>query len=73
MFCSKNESKQSRPVTRGGGEEPLENFSRPLEKCVGHYSKLLDIVQKIWAPLRNVFAPPGVISWLRDWNKAVRS
>jgi len=27
--------------------------------------KLLDIVQKIWAPLRKLFAPPGVPSWLR--------
>jgi len=38
----------------------------PLEKCVGHGLKLLDIVQKIWAPLRRLFAPPGVPSWLRS-------
>jgi len=25
----------------------------------------LDTVQKIWVPLRNLFAPPGVPSWLR--------
>jgi len=31
------------------GETPLENFSPPLEKCVGHRLKLLDIVQNIWA------------------------
>jgi len=37
----------TRTVTRGGagGEAPL-HFSSPLEKCVGHSSKLLDIVQK---------------------------
>jgi len=50
---------------RRGGENPLENFSAPLEKCVGHHLKLLDIVQKIWASLRKLFAPPGVPSWLR--------
>jgi len=57
----------SRPVTRGckEGEGPLEIFSPPLEKCVGYSLKLLDIVQKIWAPLRQLFAPPGVPSWLR--------
>jgi len=27
----------------------------------------LDTVQKIWAPHRKVFAPPGVPSWLRAW------
>jgi len=25
----------------------------------------LDTVQKIWAPLGKLFAPPGVTSWLR--------
>jgi len=57
-------------VTRWGagrrGEAPLENFSPPLEKCVGSL-KLLDIVQNIWAPLGKLFAPPGVASWLRAW------
>ena len=43
----------------------LEKFSPPLEKCVGHRLKPLDIVQKIWAPLRKLFAPPGVPSSLR--------
>jgi len=37
----------------------------PLENSVGHTLKLLDIVQKIWAPLGELFAPPGVPSWLR--------
>jgi len=48
---------------RRGGEAPLEKFSLPLEKCVGHRLKLLDIVKKIWAPLRKVFAPPSDPSW----------
>jgi len=47
------------------GEAPLETFSPPLEKCVGHSLKLLDIVQKLWAPRRKLFAPPNVSSWLR--------
>jgi len=37
-----------RPVTRvgrRGGEDPLEIFSPPLEKCVGHSLKTLDIVR----------------------------
>jgi len=50
----------ARPVTRGA----LEN-SCPLQKCVGRSLKILDIVQKIWAPLGKLFAPPGVQRWLR--------
>jgi len=42
----------------GWVKPPLENFSPPLEKCVEHSFKILDIVQKIWASL-------GVPSWLR--------
>ena len=59
-----------RPVTSGGagGEKAtLENFSQTLEKCVGNSTKLLDKVQKIWASLRKLFAPPGVPSRLRAW------
>ena len=41
----------------------LQNFSTPLEKCVEQRSKTLDIVSKIWAPLRKLFATPGVPSW----------
>jgi len=37
---------------RRRGEAPLENFSPPLEKCVGYILKILDIVQNIWAPLQ---------------------
>jgi len=39
----------------------------PLEKCVGYSLKILDIVQKMWAPSRKLFAPPGSPSWLRAW------
>jgi len=59
-----------RPVTRralGGAKTPLENFSPPLEKCSGHRLKLLDIVQKVWAPFRKLFVPPDDPSWLRAW------
>jgi len=38
-----------------------------LEKCIGYRLKSLDIVQKIWAPLRKLFALPGDPSWLRAW------
>jgi len=31
----------------------------------------LDIVQIIWAPLRKLFAPAGVPSWLRVWLQAL--
>jgi len=61
----------SRPVTRGGAGEakpPLEKFSPSLEKCVGYNLKILDIVQKVCAPLRKLFAPPGVPSWLLAWR-----
>jgi len=49
----------TRPVTRGG-EALSRKFFAPLEKCVGYSLKLLNIIQKIWAPLRKLFAPPGV-------------
>jgi len=28
----------------------------------------MDTVQKIWTLLRKLFAPPGVLSWLRAWS-----
>ena len=62
---------ESRPVTRGR-EAPLEKFSLPLQKCVGHSLKILEIVWKIWALLGKLFAHPGVPSWLRACLK-VRS
>jgi len=59
-----------RPVTTGSGAKPpLQTFSPPMENYVGHSWKLLDIVWKIWVPLRKLFAPPGVQSWLRAWAK----
>jgi len=42
----------------GGGRRvnpPIYNFSPPQEKCVGNSLKVLDNVQKIWAPLRKLF------------------
>jgi len=56
MYCA-----QAR--NQGGRSLPIENVSPPLEKCVGHSLKLLDMVQKIWAPLGKLFAPPGVPHW----------
>jgi len=50
---------------RGGG--PTRKFFAPAGKCVGRSLKILNIVQKIWAPLGKLFAPPGVPSWLRCW------
>ena len=55
---------KSRLVTRGprGEKSPYIFF---LEKCVGHNLKLLDIFWKIWAPLRKLFALPGVsVVWI---------
>jgi len=51
---------RTRPVTRGGagGASSPRNFFASLEKCVGHSLKLLDTVQKIWAPLRKLLSPP---------------
>jgi len=62
---------KTRAVTRGrrGDESPPRKFFTPLEKCVAHNLKLLDTIKKIWAPLRKLFAPPGVISWLRACQK----
>ena len=48
-------------------KSPVEKFSPPLEKCVGCNLKILDIVQKNWAPFRKLFAPLGVPSWSRAW------
>jgi len=50
---------------RGGRTLPYKIFRPNLEKCFGHSSNLLDIVQKIWAPLKKLFAPLGIPSWLR--------
>ena len=64
----------ARPVTRGqvqGVEAPSTKFFAPLEKCVGDNLKILDIVQKIWAPLGKLFAPLGVPSWLRACHLTV--
>ena len=40
-------------------------FILPDTSCAWEFSrKILGIVQKIWAPLGKLFAPPGVPSWL---------
>jgi len=56
---------QARNQGEQEGRTPPRKIFAPLEKCIGHRLKLLDIVQKIWAPLRDLFAPPVVSSWLR--------
>jgi len=64
--CLETLSDVIRPVTRrgaGGGRSPPANFFDPLEKCDGNSLKLSDIAQKIWIPLRKLFAPPGVQRW----------
>jgi len=38
------EGKYKQAGNQGGGEAPLEKFSLPLEKSVGHSLKLLDMV-----------------------------
>ena len=40
-------------VHNQGVGAPSRIFLHPLEKCIGHRLKLLDTVQKMWAPLRN--------------------
>jgi len=57
------------PRGRRGDESPPRKFLTPLEKCVARNLKQLDTIQNIWALLRKVFAPPGVISWLRACQK----
>ena len=57
---------------RRRGESPLDNFSPPMKKCVGRSLKLLDTVQKFWTPLRKLFAPPGVPSWLRACSEVLK-
>jgi len=61
-------SSQARNQGSAVAKLPYKHF-RPLKKCDGNSLKLLDIAQKMWAPLRKRFAPPGVLSWLRAWFK----
>jgi len=68
VCLSKRSHNRLSPGAYPGGWSPLENVSPPpLEKCVGHNLKILDVVQKSWASLEKLFAPPGVPSWLRAW------
>jgi len=48
-----------------GERSPPRKIFAPPGKCVGHSLKILDIVEKIWAPLGKLFPSPGVPSWLR--------
>jgi len=54
-----NNHREARSVARGDAR------GANLSKCVGQNLKLLDIVQKTRAPLRKLFASPGVPSCLR--------
>jgi len=44
------------PEVEASNKQARNFFSPPLEKCVGHSLKILDIVQKILAPLRKLFS-----------------
>jgi len=51
FFCRE----PNRPVTKGG-DARIENFSPPLEKCIGYSLKILDITQK-FGPLSEKSSP----------------
>ena len=55
-----------------GAQPPLNIFSLPLENCVGHNLKILNIVQKICAPLGKLFAPHGVPAGYGPGTEAVQ-
>jgi len=52
---------------RGYGGKVYLKFLLPPGKYVRRSLKVLDIVWKYSAPLRKLFAHPGVTSWLRAW------
>jgi len=37
--------------------------------CPKLVTSLIGYSLKIWTPIRKLFAPPGVITWLRAWTK----
>jgi len=39
------------------GDPPTIKMFAPMEECVGHSFKILDVIQKIWAPHGKLFAP----------------
>jgi len=49
-----------------GGSPSLQNFSPPGKMCWA-YLKTIRHSLKNWAPLRKLFATPGVTSWFRAW------
>jgi len=53
-----SDNRQVRNKGRRGAMTPQEIVRSP-------WKNLLDIVQKIWAPLGKLFAPSDVPSWLR--------
>jgi len=60
-----------RPVTRGAS--PHEKiFVHHWKMCWTNSLTLLHIRLKIWAPLRKLFAPPGVPSWLRACVRSIK-
>jgi len=62
---------QSGPVFVACNQARNHEGEAPLEKCVEHSLKILDIVQKIWAPLGKLFSPPGVPRKLRACVKQI--
>jgi len=47
---------------QGGAER-----RNPPKKIFAPWKNMLGTIQKIWPRLRNLFAPPGVPSWLQAW------
>jgi len=57
---------QARNQGGAGEAKPPRKYFALMEKSVGHNVKY--IVQKFWAPLGKLFAPPGVASLLLAWT-----
>jgi len=49
-------------------QRPLRNIFAPLGKMYWTSFKIIGHISKNLAPLRKLFAPPGVPSWLRIWR-----
>jgi len=71
MQCVTYSKRLNQARKQGGAGErsiPSKNFPS-LEKCAGHSLKLLDKIQQLWAPIRKLFAPSGVPSWLQAYTE----